>query len=289
MHKESANVSEKKKISAGGKFLLVLVLIAAIAAGGFFWNRHRQKVALEEKQAEQLRLLDEVTQQALEAIAEGVPRKIAISDEAWTAMDEQGSGYIFYNIVVREAIADKFSQFYREEDLGGLVNFLALLNANYASGLMQEEETFDICFSESYLSDLKQYIRNHGTYLETNGENEIYSYGGSEFWLSSFVYIKYSYTLDGNQEEGSVILGGTDYRYSHHNTYSEDSKGYFLVDREPELVISQLTTSEKEPGNCSRCDGTGKVTSHFGKSWNTKEGYIYGEKCGLCNGTGWSH
>lgn len=44
-------------------------------------------------------------------------------------------------------------------------------------------------------------------------------------------------------------------------------------------------TNGKE--KCSRCNGTGKVVSHYGNSWNKKEGYRYGEKCGGCGGTGY--
>lgn len=46
------------------------------------------------------------------------------------------------------------------------------------------------------------------------------------------------------------------------------------------------TDDTSGPEVCIRCDGTGKVTRHFGNRWNQKEGYIYGEKCGLCGGTG---
>lgn len=38
---------------------------------------------------------------------------------------------------------------------------------------------------------------------------------------------------------------------------------------------------------CSRCNGTGKVVLNYGNSWNKKEGYRYGEKCGGCGGTGY--
>lgn len=37
---------------------------------------------------------------------------------------------------------------------------------------------------------------------------------------------------------------------------------------------------------CSRCDGTGKVTKHYGNSWNDEPGYKYGETCGACDGSG---
>ncbi len=38
---------------------------------------------------------------------------------------------------------------------------------------------------------------------------------------------------------------------------------------------------------CSRCDGTGRVTKHFGNTWNKIEGYGYGDVCGQCGGTGY--
>ena len=39
---------------------------------------------------------------------------------------------------------------------------------------------------------------------------------------------------------------------------------------------------------CSRCSGTGRVTKHFGNSWNSIPGYGYGDVCGACGGTGYN-
>lgn len=50
---------------------------------------------------------------------------------------------------------------------------------------------------------------------------------------------------------------------------------------------SSKTSSNYGKTKCSRCNGTGKVVLHYGNSWNKKEGYRYGEKCGGCGGTGY--
>lgn len=38
---------------------------------------------------------------------------------------------------------------------------------------------------------------------------------------------------------------------------------------------------------CSNCDGTGRVTKHFGNYWSKQEGYGYGDVCTKCGGTGY--
>ena len=50
---------------------------------------------------------------------------------------------------------------------------------------------------------------------------------------------------------------------------------------------SNKTNSNAGKTKCTRCNGTGKVVLHYGNSWNQKEGYRYGEKCGGCGGTGY--
>ena len=267
--------------------LLALTVMAVAVMGAGCSAAQEEQLPAQVNQDEQLQLVEDAMQRVLQAVDYGKPEKVVFSEDMKLAMDEQEIGFIFSNTVVRNAIANKFGHFYREKDADGLLAFLAFLDSNHAAGLLGVGQTFDICFSDAYIADLKQYIMENGVYLKTDGENEIYSYGGSEFWLSSIIYIKYNYELDGKAEKGTVVLGGTEYRLAQHDAYSEDSAGYFLVDQTAELIVSQFTASEKESGNCNRCDGTGKVTKIFGVSWNQKEGYRYGERCGLCNGTGW--
>lgn len=54
------------------------------------------------------------------------------------------------------------------------------------------------------------------------------------------------------------------------------------------ISTSKKTTSSKNNSSsvCSRCSGTGRVTKHFGNSWNKKPGYGYGDVCGACGGSG---
>lgn len=268
--------------------LLVILVIAVAVVGAACSAKVDEPSVTESSQDGQLQMVEDALQQALLAIDSAEPVKVAFSEDVKQALEAQGISFVFSNTTVKNAIAEKFALLYQKKDVDGLLDYLAFLDANHAAGLMAEGQTFDICFSDAYINDLKQFIMENGVYLESNGNSEIYSYGGSEFWLSSFVYIKHDYELDGAGKSMTVILGGTDYRTEQHETYSEDSVGYFLVDQTAELVISQYTAAEKEHGNCHRCDGTGKVTVHFGVSWNQKEGYRYGERCGLCGGTGWT-
>jgi DnaJ-class molecular chaperone len=78
------------------------------------------------------------------------------------------------------------------------------------------------------------------------------------------------------------------------DTYGEDMVDYYLTGYSADLkTVNSSNTSNTgtstttKKGNCSRCSGTGKVTKHYGNSWNKKPGYQYGKTCGACNGTGW--
>ena len=68
-------------------------------------------------------------------------------------------------------------------------------------------------------------------------------------------------------------------------------EAYSGYDDYQNTVNPTKTDGERKPGvtddnACARCDGTGKVTKHYGNSWNDQPGYKYGETCGACGGSG---
>ena len=294
--KKAGNTSAKK--SPLMIILAVICAVAIVAAGAMCFLRLQERKKQMEEQAElekqeelenmQLQMVEVAMERALLAVERGKIEKVNFSEETKEALKAQSTGSIFSNTVVKEAIAKKFAQFYGGSDLNALMEFLTFLAANNVSATLEEGNAFDICFSEDYLEALKQSIVENAKYQSQNGENEIYTYQNCEFWLSSVVYIKWNYELEDKTRPTSIILGDTAYRKEQHKRYHERSVGYFMVDQDVELVMDEISATEKKTGNCKRCDGTGKVTVHFGKSWNQKPGYVYGQRCGKCNGTGWS-
>ena len=119
---------------------------------------------------------------------------------------------------------------------------------------------------------------------------EVSSSISEEYWVSKFAAVlakelsadgKYFFVTHTDEEycdsirveiNGGEAYSGNDY-YQDTVNPSNDSTG----DRKPGVT---------DENACARCSGTGKVTKHFGDSWNDQPGYQYGETCGLCGGTG---
>lgn len=74
----------------------------------------------------------------------------------------------------------------------------------------------------------------------------------------------------------------------------DDSKMTCIVVRQYGEIYHSTQSTNSKSGSvpagkrvCSSCHGTGKVDVHYGKSWNQKEGYGYGDVCASCGGTGY--
>lgn len=104
----------------------------------------------------------------------------------------------------------------------------------------------------------------------------------------------YSQYLDCTEtDKVTIISDGTRYT-AEINEYGSSYYRYLYADGSEILKDTYTKPSSSPSGSsnhgktkCSRCNGTGKVTVSFGNSWNQKEGYKYGEKCGACGGTGY--
>lgn len=112
-----------------------------------------------------------------------------------------------------------------------------------------------------------------------------------EYWVSNMANVLLTADLEAN---------GKRFRVTHTNEEYDDSirvvlnggeaySGY--EDYQNTVNPSKAPSGERKEGvtdanACSRCDGTGKVTKHYGNSWNDQPGYKYGETCGGCGGSG---
>ena len=285
--KESAKPKKKKFPKWILGVITVLLLVAALGSAVLLLE-HKKQTEQEELLQAQLQLAEDATQVVLQTIGNGSSEKITFDDETTQALKAQGIDDLFNSTVIRQAIAEKLAQQCAANDFDGTLEFLTFLDKNYGLNFVigSGGETFDICFTKEYMETFRKYISEHAESQEEKENHTEYIYNGRELWFVGInkIYITWEYTVNNEVKEGSVILGDTDFRREQHKTYKRTSPGYFLVDKAAELVLSEL---EVVKGNCHRCSGTGKVTGHFGNSWNDKPGFEYGKRCGLCNGTGW--
>ena len=162
--------------------------------------------------------------------------------------------------------------------------------------------------------DMGAYHNTAGTkpewtpYARAQGPEKHY-YAGYSWWLDGEYFHGYG---SGDVDMAVVIESGS---YSNNVSsitgmngvrptilidYTGNEVDYYAADsadmenetgaEEAETDVRPATKSSTNTGSkktCNRCSGTGKVTLHYGNSWNKLEGYRYGEKCGGCNGTGY--
>lgn len=105
------------------------------------------------------------------------------------------------------------------------------------------------------------------------------------------------YSKYGNGSEYDNITSKISYESGDHILELDDNKMTCNIIRRyryDNTTSSSSSSSSSKSGSvpagkkvCSRCSGTGKVTKHFGNSWNKKPGYGYGDVCGACGGTGY--
>ena len=111
----------------------------------------------------------------------------------------------------------------------------------------------------------------------------------NEYWVSKMATVLMELEADGkyffvthtdeeyNDSIRVVLNGGEAYSgYDDYKNAVNPSKG----------TSGDRKSGVTDANACSRCDGTGKVTKHYGNSWNDQPGYKYGETCGACGGSG---
>ena len=265
-------------------YVFIACFVVFFSAAGVGLNLYQQHKDQMEKD-NNFQLVEDAMAQVIQDIEIGTPKKIVFDEETQLAMEYYNVESFFGVTEVREVIANKFSQLYQNKDVDGLLDFLAFLDSNYAY-LIEKDDVYDICFSDAYITALKDYIVTNGVYVKTNGDNEIYTYKDYEIWLVPFgCYIKLEYTLDGKENSGTVILGTTGYRSDQHETYDESSPGYFLVGEDVELVESKIENSEDlankyyPAATCLKC-GTGFRANTLRARMIAEHGYCGMGLCG---------
>lgn len=219
--------------------------------------------------------------------------KIVFTDEEKACAEEIGYYPLYTLPEARRMVANKLSEFYNNRDFDGLIAFSDFLALNGMDSTVGYGVKVSICPTDEFLSFLKEETEAKGEFLKENTECTFYLYNGREFAVpkdETFVGFKSEYSPYDN--DGSwVMYYGCSYMYSYFKESKNPMVDYFTVGENVELFIvdtnDTIDTNVSERGNCYRCSGTGRVTLHYGKSWNDKPGYRYGGRCGACDGTGW--
>lgn len=257
-----------------------IVLLIALGVGlNFYHSINEQK-----KEAHTFYLVDEAMHQVCDDINNGAFKKIEFDEETKLAMEYYGVKSFFAETDVREAIAKKFSDLYGSDDTDAFVEFLTFLDVNYMN-FLSEGNVYDICFTDDYLNDLKSSLEGKAVYTD-DGANDTYTYGTTKFIFSTFgCYVEYEYILDGQTKTGTEILGYKSYRKDHHETYDENSVGYFLVDQRVELIEDVIENSEDRankyypPATCIRCGTSFRANTTYARMI-AEHGYCGFGQCG---------
>ena len=221
-------------------FLVIGICIALLLGIGSAANYFQREEAAQQVEYS-LELAELAAEKAIDAIDSNVLTKVTFDDETIGALKHfYGTGSVFYLNDVRQAIAGKFAQLYRDGDIDGLMNYFAFLDINNATAMLAKDGTYDICFTSEYITSLIYYIEDFGTYVRDSGSSRIYSYEGHEFWLSSNFYVKLNYTFEGENKQAILLLGDPLHRETEHEQNEENSQGYFLVDETVKFVESVI-------------------------------------------------
>ena len=225
--------------------IIAVCIVVAVAVVGVVLAVHwRNENKMKQEEEHKLLLVEEAIEEVLQGIEAGEVKKITFDEETKLAMEQYGIESFFNETEIREAIAKKFCEIHSNDDLDGLLEFLCFLNAHY-SYLISKGNVYDICFSETYLEELKDSVKACGAFDRNDGANEVYVYNDTEIWLiPRGCYIKLEYSLNGEAKSGLVIIGDIIHRKDQHQTYDESSPGYFLVGEAVELVEDKIENSE---------------------------------------------
>lgn len=223
-------------------YVMVMCCVTLLVVTACGMNHDQQYNIREE--VRNFQLVEDAMAQVVQNIEAGNPKKIVFDEETMLAMEYYDIQSLFVEAEIREVVASKLAQLYEAMDVDGLMAFLAFLDVNQAR-FLAEDDVYDICFSEQFISTLKMYISANGVHEKTEGETEIYTYHDAEVWLVPYgCYIKFAYLLDGEERSGTVLLGNTGYRLDQHTKYDESSPGYFLVGDQVELVEDVIESSK---------------------------------------------
>lgn len=175
---------------------------------------------------------------------------------------------------------------FEDENLDENILYLSLFSIDDALSYMtsEQQKTEPTTYAKSISGFTKGYAENYYYWLgghTLTSSGKVSAYVARDSYISSEIPDASNVTnVNGIRPVMWVCPDGESafpeaFKYSGEAPSTSNSSG----------TSSSSSNSGKKV--CSRCDGTGKVTKHFGYRWNQKEGYRYGEKCGACGGTGY--
>lgn len=277
---------------------IVLILLAALVASPWIVQRVQyRQAALEEQRLEQeAEARKEREKQLTSAIVEkvkGTLQSELVKDLELTEEEKNFVHSTTQNVFaikeVRREVAYKLSELYGDKDVEGLLRISGSLAVNNALSGAWNEKGVNICFTSGFLKLIREEVMANGTFREEGSICDVYLYRGYEVWIDRSNQFIGVYP-DMNGARVSVIYSSLTHMNETLEKYDDPKVDYYLVGSSVDYKTVNATntgTTTQKKGNCSRCSGTGKVTKHFGNSWNKKPGYQYGKTCGACNGTGW--
>ncbi|MBR5479156.1 MAG: hypothetical protein IKU84_03175 [Clostridia bacterium] len=156
--------------------LVIIVVTAAINV----LNAFSQKRA-EEKKVAAAQLVWEQTLDKIEDAIDDPVDKINFTEEELDIAQEYYDCYIDNDIFcteeVREMLAERFSELYRERDFDGILELLDFADLNGMPTLVTFEDAMKICFTDDFIDDLSAYIVANGVFLEEDSKgNKTYEY-----------------------------------------------------------------------------------------------------------------
>lgn len=292
-------------IFRGGKkgiAVVAMVLMAALLATPLIVQRVQYyQAAMEEQRLEQeAAAKKEREDQLSKAIAEKVKADLLVGQFKELELTEEENDFVnsttlnaFALKEVRKEVSDMLSNLYLHDNVDGILKLTGYLAINSALSNAPYETGVNICFTDSFLKMIWTEVKANGTFVESGMVCDVYQYKEYEVWIDrgeDFVAVY----IDRNGARRSVMYSNYYHMKEMIDTYGEDMVDYYLTGYSADLkTVNSSNTSNTgtstttKKGNCSRCSGTGKVTKHYGNSWNKKPGYQYGKTCGACNGTGW--
>ena len=292
-------------IFRGGKkgiAVVAMVLMAALLATPLIVQRVQYyQAAMEEQRLEQeAAAKKEREDQLSKAIAEKVKADLLVGQFKELELTEEENDFVnsttlnaFALKEVRKEVSDMLSNLYLHDNVDGILKLTGYLAINSALSNAPYETGMNICFTDSFLQMIWTEVKENGTFVESGMVCDVYQYKEYEVWIDKgedFVAVY----IDRNGARRSVRYSNYYHMKEMIDTYGEDMVDYYLTGYSADLkTVNSSNTSNTgtstttKKGNCSRCSGTGKVTKHYGNSWNKKPGYQYGKTCGACNGTGW--
>lgn len=278
---------------------IVLILLAGLVASPFVVQGVKQHQAVleaqrleqeaEAKKEREKQLTASIVEKVKAGLQSGRAEELELTEEENSFVNST-TLHAFALKETRKEVASVLSDLYYNDDVAGILKLTGFLAANSALSHAGNDKGVNICFTSSFVKLIWEEVTANGSFREESTDCDVYIYQDYEVWIDrekNFIAVYANI----NGARMSVMYSNSIHMNELIETYGEEKLDYYRVGYMAEYVTVNTsgtgTSTTTKKGNCSRCSGTGKVTKHYGNSWNSKPGYQYGKTCGACNGTGW--